>query len=346
MPITATAYLTQYGTAPITLVFYANETTGVYSVVTSTAMTLRIGSVKVNGTTFNVGGDCRTTGPLTSPDSPVTPGELVVSGGDTPGDPEPLDTVAEGGAMEGLATIPAFAGCVTPQGENLDPLLDATISGPGNLIKIDQGPLCGSVGSNNNEYNPCVTGTYMARYAPLWTISHGGPYTASGSFSYSFKPGLGAKNPPYQITCNSRVAGDMPDMLGAPRGATGTIGWTGGDCTGASKGVPDGTTWTITQQATPSLDLYADVSGVAYGHLWNFSLLLTGKGVATPSGTCTLQLSGSMAVTYTDSTSVLAPVADGVNLTPVTDCPKFPRVINPALSFSYPLSSRVQVTSP
>jgi hypothetical protein len=341
IPVTATAYLTQYGSKPITLVFYLNETTDLYSIVTSAPITLRIGSVKVNGTTFNVGNDCRTTGPLTSPQSPVTPAELVVSGGETPGDPEPLNTVTEGGALEGLASIPDFTGCITPQGENLDPLLDATISGPGNLIKMIQGPLCGSVGG----IAQCVAGTYTAKYKPLWTISHGGPYTASGSLALRQNGLFGAY---YQITCNSPVAGDIADMIGAPRGATGSFGWTSfGACAGGTQKGPDGTTWTVSQQETPSLDLYVDNDGVVSGDIWNVSLMLTGTGVATASKTCTLQLSGYVPVTYTNSTSTLAPAATGNNeLKPVSNnCPGL-KTSGFSGTFSYPLSSGAAITSP
>ncbi|HEV3379394.1 MAG TPA: hypothetical protein VG142_00170 [Trebonia sp.] len=346
MPITATAYLTQYGSAPIKLVFYLNENTDTYSVVTSSPVTLRVGDVKVDGTTFNVGSDCRTTGPLTSPDSPVTPDELVISGGETPGDPEPLDTVTEGGAMEGLATIPTFTGCVTPRGENLDPLLDATISGPGNLIKIIQGPLCGSVGTEGGVIPPCVAGTNTAQYVPLWTISHGGPYTSSGSLSFRQNGLFGAF---YQITCNSGVAGDIADMEGAPRGATGTFGWSSfGDCAGEKKNGPDGTTWTLTEQAAPSLDLYVEDGDVAYGDVWNISLLLTGTGVSSASKTCTLQLSGWARVTYTDSTSTLtSPATANDYMDPVSNnCPEISTTKSVIPEFSYPLSSGVQVTSP
>jgi hypothetical protein len=347
MPITATAFLAQYGTAPIKLVFAINTTTGLYSAITSAPLALRIGDVKVNGTTFDVGDDCRTAGPLTSPDSPVTPGNLVLSGGEAPGDPEPLDTVVEGGAMAGLATIPDFTGCVTPQGENLDALLDASISGPGNTVKVDQGPLCGSAGLAVS----CKNGANMPTFTPLWTISHGGQYHASGSLTLS-QPGL-LPSSFFRVTCDSQVAGDIPEMTGAPRGATGTFGWTGiSGCTATTKAGAYGSTWTVTQEATPSFDLYMDQDGVISGYLGNVSLSIKGTGVATASGTCTIQLSSHLPVSYSDSTSTLAvtPAIVGDTLTPVSNnCPAIPLVQsnrNFNATFSYPLSSDAQITSP
>lgn len=46
-----------------------------------------------------------------------------------------------GGALSGEATVPAFTGCGT-DGEDLDRLLTASVSGPGNHIKQVQGQTC------------------------------------------------------------------------------------------------------------------------------------------------------------------------------------------------------------
>lgn len=348
MPITATAHLSQYGSAPVKLVFAVDQATSLYSEITAVPVTLRLSNVTVNGIAVDVGNNCRTTGPLTSPESPVAPGDLVLSGGDTSGDPEPLNTVVEGGTVEGLATIPDFVGCVTPQGENLNPLLDATVSGPGNLIKVDQGPLCGSAGLATS----CVTGTTQANATPLWTVSGGGKYTGSNSFSLQQSQAFGSF---YRISCSSsEAAGDIPDSEEAPRGPTGSFGWTGfTGCTGAKKAGADGTTWTVRSLESPSLDLYIAHDGIVYGDLWNISLLLTGTGVSTSSGTCTAQVTGFVPVTYDNSSSTLS-VASPSSYNKITnqfvklansDCPEFNT--NPvAPAFSYPLSPGAQVTSP
>jgi hypothetical protein len=39
-----------------------------------------------------------------------------------------------------MITVPPFTGCGV--GENLDPIFNATISGPGNFVKLTQGTLC------------------------------------------------------------------------------------------------------------------------------------------------------------------------------------------------------------
>ena len=42
--------------------------------------------------------------------------------------------------LKGKVTIPEFTGCGT-QGDDLDPLLNGTISGPGNMLHMTQGIL-------------------------------------------------------------------------------------------------------------------------------------------------------------------------------------------------------------
>jgi hypothetical protein len=48
--------------------------------------------------------------------------------------------VNTGGPLTGFVAIPRFAGCGV--GEDLDPLLTASISGPDNFIKLIQGVPC------------------------------------------------------------------------------------------------------------------------------------------------------------------------------------------------------------
>jgi hypothetical protein len=49
-------------------------------------------------------------------------------------------TVNTGGPLTGTTTIPPFSGCGV--GEDLDPLLNASISGPDNFMKLTQGVPC------------------------------------------------------------------------------------------------------------------------------------------------------------------------------------------------------------
>ncbi|WP_435609381.1 DUF6801 domain-containing protein [Streptomyces sp. C10-9-1] len=87
---------------------------------------LRIHDVTVNGTPLDVGPVCRTARPF-----------RVVLHGEFPH----YQNVLFGGPMRGTVTIPEFEGCGTP-GEDLDPLFSAALSGPGNLVAMNQGPLC------------------------------------------------------------------------------------------------------------------------------------------------------------------------------------------------------------
>jgi hypothetical protein len=49
-------------------------------------------------------------------------------------------TLPTGGPLTGEVTIPSFVNCGV--GENLDPLLNASIAGPANFQLITQGTLC------------------------------------------------------------------------------------------------------------------------------------------------------------------------------------------------------------
>ncbi|MCX0247230.1 DUF6801 domain-containing protein [Streptomyces drozdowiczii] len=86
---------------------------------------LRLHDVKVNGTPLDVGSNCRTEKPF----------KVVLNGGSA------YINVALGGRLDGEVTIPPFSGCGT-DGEDLDPLFTAAISGPGNRIFMNQGPTC------------------------------------------------------------------------------------------------------------------------------------------------------------------------------------------------------------
>ncbi|MFJ9036050.1 DUF6801 domain-containing protein [Streptomyces sp. NPDC102406] len=90
---------------------------------------LRIHDVKVNGTPLDVGPDCRTAKRFR-----VTLRANVGDGGG-------YSNVLFGGILSGKVDIPAFSGCGTG-GEDLDPLFTAAISGPDNLITMNQAPVC------------------------------------------------------------------------------------------------------------------------------------------------------------------------------------------------------------
>ncbi|MER5945315.1 DUF6801 domain-containing protein [Streptomyces sp. NPDC001904] len=91
---------------------------------------LRIKSVKVNGTTLPVGPNCHTK------DFRVTLRGIINDDGSGT-----YTNVLFGGLLTGKVTIPEFTGCGTG-GENLNPLFTAAISGPDNQISMNQAMVC------------------------------------------------------------------------------------------------------------------------------------------------------------------------------------------------------------
>jgi hypothetical protein len=89
-------------------------------------VSLHISNVAVNGVPLNVGPHCQT----------VTPFNLVLTG---------LPPAYNVGLIEGVLTgtvmVPPFSGC-SDGTENLDPIFNATVSGPGNFVKVTQATLC------------------------------------------------------------------------------------------------------------------------------------------------------------------------------------------------------------
>lgn len=87
---------------------------------------LRISNVDVNGVPLNVGPHCQTVSPFNM--------KLV-------GLPPAYDPSTISGVLTGFVTVPKFKGCADGV-ENLDPIFDSTVSGPGNFVKINQAPFC------------------------------------------------------------------------------------------------------------------------------------------------------------------------------------------------------------
>ncbi|MCX4775547.1 DUF6801 domain-containing protein [Streptomyces sp. NBC_01264] len=145
-PTTATMILEQAGpmtvASDVLLVFPDN----IAETYVRAPLVLRVLDVEVNGTRLDVGPSCRTQTPLSSPEpDPATyPGPHLVmlgkgqliNGTDATG-----YVLTSGGPLTGEVTIPAFTGCGAG-GEDLDRLLTASISGPGNHIKQIQGQTC------------------------------------------------------------------------------------------------------------------------------------------------------------------------------------------------------------
>ncbi|MFD9047152.1 DUF6801 domain-containing protein [Streptomyces zaomyceticus] len=145
-PTTATLVLEQAGPlvveSDVLLVFPDN----IAETYIRVPLVLRVLDVEVNGTPLDVGPGCRTVKPLTSPEPQPAkyPGDHLVllgkgqllNGTDATG-----YVLTSGGPLTGEVTVPAFKGCGAG-GENLDRLLTAAISGPGNHIRQIQGQTC------------------------------------------------------------------------------------------------------------------------------------------------------------------------------------------------------------
>ncbi|MFD7337662.1 DUF6801 domain-containing protein [Streptomyces violascens] len=145
MPTTATMTLEETG--PMIIDSDLNNTAGHGETYIRIPLTLRISDVKVNGTPLDVGPNCRTTGSLYSDDpdpAKNTKDHVVLLGRLKKG----TDTVwrgyslSRGGPLDGSVTIPPFTGCGV--GEDLSPLFTASVSGPANTVKQNQGAPCAS----------------------------------------------------------------------------------------------------------------------------------------------------------------------------------------------------------
>jgi len=131
VPVTATLHLTELTSIAILSVSGDNAPPYPIKVRSTTKISVRVSSVRVNGVPLNVGGDCRTASPV----------KIVLIGTGQNTLPPKGYTLTTGGPLSGDATIPPFTGCGTT--ENLDPLLTGSISGRGNFTKLIQGKLCG-----------------------------------------------------------------------------------------------------------------------------------------------------------------------------------------------------------
>ncbi|MER5883275.1 DUF6801 domain-containing protein [Streptomyces sp. NPDC001941] len=146
VPATATMVLEQTGPMVVSSDVLLSFPDNIAETYVRVPLKIHVLDVKVNGTRLDVGPNCRTATSLKSadPDPAKYPGDhlvmlgkgKLVNGTDATG-----YVLTSGGPLTGEVTIPAFKGCGS-KGENLDRLLTASISGPGNYIKQIQGQTC------------------------------------------------------------------------------------------------------------------------------------------------------------------------------------------------------------
>jgi hypothetical protein len=87
-------------------------------------VSLSVSDVDVNGVPLNVGPHCQT-----------APFNLELEGL-----PPSYNVASQYGVLTGTVTVPSFTGCGV--GENLDSIFTASVSGPGNYVKVNQAPFC------------------------------------------------------------------------------------------------------------------------------------------------------------------------------------------------------------
>jgi hypothetical protein len=369
VPVTATAYLIQAGPDPVTAVAYqllgppsisgnspAPQSYVPYTVVATAEVSLRVSDVKADGVSLDVGPNCHTIQPLYTPypaidPSNPDPGYVMLAGGTGAGQPQPgFGVITSGGTVAGSVTIPPFTGCGV-DGDNLDPLLDASVSGPGNYARLMEAALCIA---QPGVASPYCTLDNLPVMRPFWTVSHGETFTGASSFLLHTTPAnLGGP-----ITCSgSDVAGNWPDTTASPRSAIGTFRWTGfSGCSG-----PGGSTWNVTQQGTAYFDPKIYDADGTIGPICpgTGTTCATIDGVSivfqeTSPGNCTFDLAGvlgenSTIVYYTNppaSTLRIQSNTAGVS-SASSGCPKNLLGVDPAVVATYQLNpGTVTITSP
>lgn len=129
-PASAEMHLTEIGTMNVVTVGAALNTRCKHPCPTVTTVSsrlqLRIDDVTVNGVPLSVGPNCGT-----------APFDVILTGTNAS---KPPFSFITGGPVTGTIAIPKFTGCGV--GENLDPLFNGSISGPGNFSLLTQGVVC------------------------------------------------------------------------------------------------------------------------------------------------------------------------------------------------------------
>jgi hypothetical protein len=120
-------------TSPVVSVFTIAEGAPPFTIlnVGTTYLAIHISNISVNGVPLDPGPNCGIDQPM----------KTVLTGRGRNTSTGPVGyTISSGGPLTGTVTIPEFEHCGV--GEDINPLLDASISGPANFQLITQGVLC------------------------------------------------------------------------------------------------------------------------------------------------------------------------------------------------------------
>jgi hypothetical protein len=131
MPVSATIQLSEIGPLNVALISCGSGKKMCSNPLLNRALvlgrvSLRIYDVRVNGVPLNVGPHCQT----------ATPFNLELTGV-----PPSYSISRIHGVLTGTVTIPSFSGCANGA-DNLDPIFNTTVSGPGNFAKVTQAVPC------------------------------------------------------------------------------------------------------------------------------------------------------------------------------------------------------------
>jgi hypothetical protein len=251
---------------------------------------LSISDVHVNGVPLDVGAHCRIARPMA----------LTLTGHSNLVPNYQVDT---GGELQGVANIPPFKGCGV--NDNLDPLLTASVSGPGNHLSLLQGPLC--IPSYPNQC-PRTDFGWSVTPGGAWSATSGGPYiTVNNRVDYT----------QIQFACQSatlkgtlRKGTHMFNRIGAITDASTMT------CADQTQQLPG--TFTVTYGGLPwPLDVRSYdptiSSGEAVGQFNGVSVQVSGPG-------CSFNAAGYGTFLHDNSPSAFAPSLQGVNVSDVSGC--------------------------
>ncbi len=133
VPVTATIQISQVGVGVIKVTLVTGVAAAApYVVRAQVRLNVRVLKVRVNGVALPPGAQCGT----------VSPGTAILTNVNPTGQPGPnFWDLPTGGPLSGDIALPHFSRCGV-NGDNLDAILDASISGPGNFAKLIQGVPC------------------------------------------------------------------------------------------------------------------------------------------------------------------------------------------------------------